>query len=233
MRTLRASGLVAALPFRSLARKLRPTGLANGLVAIPILNALVLGGLYMTVDGHPLDVHRLAMQWPYFVASTAFVAGVASWEIELLSGMLGAYAGRASAAVLSRLVYVVAATSPIVALFLTLLAIAAEPGLLNALLAMIIVIVGFSSLGSGIALNLGFGSDKGINNLAQLTPWLFALGHSPFFPAGVPYVQWLFPPSGAEISLRYEFARAVILLALAWLLTHRALGVRRAPTYQP
>ncbi len=233
MKSLRLAKTISALPFLSLWRKLRPTGAVNGLVALPVLNALVIGGLYMTVDGQPLDIHRLSAQRPYFVGTASFIAGVASWEVELLSGMLGSYAGRVSGALLSRLTYITAAVAPMIALFLALLALAAEPNLAEALLTMLVVSLGFSMLGIGIALNLGFGHDKGINNLAQLTPWLFALGASPFFPQGVPCIRWLLPPSGDQISLVWELTRTAILVLAAWMLTYRALGAKRAPVYEP
>ncbi len=233
MKSLRLAKTVSALPFLSLWRKLRPAGAVNGLVALPVLNALVIGGLYMTVDGQPLDVQRLSAQWPYFVGTASFIAGVASWEVELLSGLLGSYAGRVSGALLSRLTYVIASVTPMIALFLTLTALAEAPNLAEGLLAMLIVGLGFSMLGTGIALNLGFGNDKGVNNLAQLTPWLFALGASPFFPQGVPYIRWLFPPSGDHAVLGFELARAVLMVSIAWFLTHRALGARRMPLFTP
>ncbi len=187
----------------------------------------------MPVDGQPLDIHRLSAQWPYFVCTASFIAGVASWEVELLSGMLGSYAGWVSGALQSRLIYVTAAVSPMIALFLTLIALAGERNLAETLLTMLIVGIGFSTLGTGIALNLGFGSDKGINNLAQLTPWPFALGASPFFPQGVPCIRWLFPPSGGHAVLGFELVRAVLMVSIAWLLTYRALGARRMPLFTP
>ncbi len=233
MKSLRLARTVSALPFLSLWRKLRPAGAVNGLVALPVLNALVIGGLYMTVDGQPLDAHRLSAQWPYFVGTASFIAGIASWEVELLSGILGSYAGRVSGALLSRLTYITVAATPMIALFLTLMAFAEEPHLAEALLTMLVVSLGFSVLGTGIALNLGFGNDKGVNNLAQLTPWLFALGASPFFPQGVPCIRWLFPPSGDQISLVWELVRTVILVLVAWILSYRALGARRRPVHSP
>ncbi len=233
VRSLRLLTRIGTVPLVALARKQRVRGLLSGLVALPVLNALVLGGLYQTLGGAGFDLARFGAYWPYFIAVTGFVAGVASWELELLSGLLPAYAGRPLRALWSRGAYVLLSSAPLAGLFLGI-RVATSPETYVRDAALMLVATGcLAVFGSGVALTWGFHSDKGINNLVQVAPWVFALGASPFFPQGVVGLAWLFPTGATDLAVGPELVRYGIYLVTGLLLTHIALGPRRRPVFVP
>lgn len=231
VRQVRRLARTGTAPLVALARKQRVRGLLSSLVALPVLNALVLGGLYQTLGGEGFDLARFGAYWPYFIASTGFVAGAASWELELLSGLLRAYAGRPYAALWSRVAYVLLSSAPLLALFMGIRFFTSRETFPRDAVLMVVATFSLSVLGSGVALRLGFGHDKGINNLVQVAPWIFALGASPFFPQGVIGLALLFPANGSDLAVGLELARYAIYLVGGLLLAHAALGPRRSPVF--
>ena len=223
--------LVVAMPLLALIRQQSLTGLIGSLGVLPVLNVLVLGGLYQSLGGQGMDLLRFSAHWPYFVAVAAFVSGAASWEIELLSAMRGAIAGRPVMALWSRTGHVLVASSSVVLLFLALRAWLTPDQFATDAVVMATQVVGFATLGSGVTLLWGFGSDKGVNNLVQVAPWVFALGPGPFLPAGLPVLGMLFPASGSDLNPWVEIGRSGMILAVGLWLTHRALGPCRRPTF--
>lgn len=222
---------VMGAPLVALVRQQSVPGLISALGVLPVLNALVLGGLYQSLGGRGMDLVRFSTHWPYFVAVAAFVAGAASWEMELLSATRGHYRGRVMQALGSRAGYVVVAAGSIVALFLVLRIWVGSERLGAEALVMGGQLAGFAALGSGAALAWGFGSDKGVNNLVQVAPWVFALGPGPFLPSGLPVVGGLFPANGQVLDVRVELCRALAAFVVGMLLAHQALGPGRRPVF--
>lgn len=222
---------VMAMPLLALIRQQSLPGLVGTLGVLPVLNVLVLGGLYQSLGGQGMDLLRFSAHWPYFVAVAAFVAGAASWEIELLSAMRGTFAGRPGKALWSRTGHVVVASSSVVLLFLALRGWFTPDQFVTDAVVMGAQLVGFATLGSGVALLWGFGSDKGVNNLVQVAPWVFALGPGPFLPSGLPVLGVLFPASGSDLIPWVEVGRSAVVLAVGLWCTHRALGPCRRPAF--
>lgn len=225
--------LVTTLPLLALARKQRALGMVSSLVLLPVLSSLILGGLYQTLGGQGMDLGRFSVYWPYFLASTAFVAGVASWELELLSGLLQHFQGRSGKALWSRALYVLVASTPMFILFLALRGRYAESQLTGEVALMVLMMLAYGTLGSAVALKWGFGGDKGINNIVQVATWIFALGPSPFFPRGVPGVRVVFPTRADQMNLGVELAKIALVLLIGILLSLLAMGPRRKPVFSP
>lgn len=225
--------LLATAPTLNVVRKQGIVGFLNGIAILPLLGMLIVGGLYQTLDGTRFDVDEFSSFYPYFVAFSAFAAGAASWETELLSAISPVFAGRPGAALLSRTAYVLVCTAPVAATFAVLRAVT-SPGTVAADLACIVMVsAGSAVLGSGAASRGGFRNDKGVNNIVQLTPWVFALGRSPFLPDGLGYVAWLFPGTPGTTSLPAEAVRSAVYLAVGLALVRASTGRRRTPPFVP
>lgn len=214
-------------------RKQGLAGFLNGVVLLPVLGMLIIGGLYQTLDGQPFDIAAFSAFFPYFVGFSAFAAGAASWETELLSAIGPVFAGRPGAAVLSRAGYVATSTAPVAALF-AVLRFAVAPGTaVIDLVCIVVVSLGCAVLGCGVACWGGFRTDKGVNNVVQLTPWVFALGPSPLLPDGLGVLAWLFPGTPTTGSLGAEMVRAAVFVGVGLVLVRLSTGPRRLPTHSP
>lgn len=215
-----------------LARKQRVHGVLSSLVILPVLNAFILAGLYQTLDGAPFDLAAFAGLYPYFIATTAFVAAAASWEVDLLTGTLQAYLGRPFRALQSRTAFISLCVLPFLMLFVSIRAVTAPDSVASDIVAMLVITIGTATIGVGVALMWGFRTDKSINNLAQVAPWVLALGPSPFFPDGVSVITWALPGGGSE-DVWVEALRGACYVGVGIWLTVRALGARRTPIYAP
>lgn len=225
--------VLAFAPTLNLVRKQGVAGFVNGTVVLPLVGILILGGLYQTLDGEPLDARAFSVWYPYFVGFSAFTAGAASWEIELLSGVRAPFAGRSGAAVLSRVGYVLVALAPVTTVLLLVRVAVAPATAAQDALCCLLISVGCSVLGCGVAQRLGFGGDKGVNNVVQMTPWVFALGPSPFLGDGLGLVAWVFPGAPAPGAVVAEAVRAVVYVVVGVVLIRTATGAERRPAYIP
>jgi hypothetical protein len=141
--------------------------------------------------------------------------------------------GSTRAAVLSRTGYVAASTAPVAVLFAVLRFVVSPETAATDLACIVAVSVGCAVLGSGVAYWGGFRTDKGVNNVVQLTPWVFALGRSPFLPDGLGVLAWLFPGTPVAGSLGVELVRAAAYVVVGLTLVRVSTGPRRLPAYAP